>query len=278
MKVSDLKPNPKNPRTATKEKIELLKRTLAEFGDLGGVVFNRKTKRLVGGHQRTKAIPAGTLIHIEKQHKKPTKAGTVATGFLELNGERLSYREVDWDETKEKAANIAANKGVGEWDFEGLKNWLSEIDEFGFDLDLTLFDAEERAAIFDDEDSVSGGTPDKADLYTKKIVAPIYEPKGEKPKPVELYDKKKAEALLTAIEKVKTPEDVKAFLRVAANRHVVFDYAKIAEFYAHASKEVQELMEDSALVIIDFDKAIENGFVQLSEEIADAYRADHAEE
>ena len=30
---------------------------------------------------------------------------------------------------------------------------------------------------------------------------------------------------------------------------------------------VQELMEDSALVIIDLDKAIENGFVQLTNSV-----------
>jgi len=31
-------------------------------------------------------------------------------------------------------------------------------------------------------------------------------------------------------------------------------------------------MENSALVIIDFNKAIENGYVKLSEEIANQYR------
>ena len=46
-----------------------------------------------------------------------------------------------------------------------------------------------------------------------------------------------------------------------------FDYSKIANFYAHSSRECQELMENSALVIIDFNKAIENGFVRLTEEI-----------
>ena len=31
-------------------------------------------------------------------------------------------------------------------------------------------------------------------------------------------------------------------------------------------------MEDSALVIIDFDKAIENGYVKLSEELKNEYK------
>jgi hypothetical protein len=60
------------------------------------------------------------------------------------------------------------------------------------------------------------------------------------------------------------PEKVKEFLRIAAERHTVFDFSKIAEFYAHADVETQRLMENSALVIIDHRKAIENGFIQLT--------------
>ena len=56
----------------------------------------------------------------------------------------------------------------------------------------------------------------------------------------------------------------KEFLRLAATRHIVFNYERIADYYASANKEMQELMEQSALVIIDFDRAIELGFVQLN--------------
>lgn len=60
----------------------------------------------------------------------------------------------------------------------------------------------------------------------------------------------------------------KQFLRFAAYRHLCFNYAKIAEYYCHQNKEMQTLMEDSALVIIDFNDAIAKGFVQLSEQVA----------
>lgn len=53
------------------------------------------------------------------------------------------------------------------------------------------------------------------------------------------------------------PNDVKAFLIDAASRHMVFNYKRIADFYAGQPKEIQELMESLALVIIDFDRAIE---------------------
>ena len=62
-------------------------------------------------------------------------------------------------------------------------------------------------------------------------------------------------------------EEEKKFLLAAATRHLVFNYSKIANYYAHSSKEVQELMEDSALVILDIDDAIAKGYVKLSKNI-----------
>jgi hypothetical protein len=64
-------------------------------------------------------------------------------------------------------------------------------------------------------------------------------------------------------------------LQQAAQRHTVFDYENIAEFYAHAEPEIQELMERSALVIIDFNQAIENGYIQLSEQIMKQFDLDY---
>ena len=142
--VRNLKPNPKNPRTITDEKLKMLDASLKEFGDLSAIVYNRKTKQIAGGHQRLKLLPKDAPVEIEREYKKPTKAGTVAEGYIELNGERLKYREVEWDAIKEKAANIAANRGAGEWDIPALSEMLREIDEFGFELDLTMFNANER--------------------------------------------------------------------------------------------------------------------------------------
>jgi len=145
MKISDLTGNPKNPRTITDSKLKQLKKALFKFGDLSGVIFNRKTKHLVGGHQRKQIFDGDGVITISRKYPKPTKTGTVAEGFIELEGEKFSYREVYWEEHLEKAANIAANKGAGEWDMPQLSEWLREISDFGFDLNLTLFDETERA-------------------------------------------------------------------------------------------------------------------------------------
>lgn len=144
-KVSELNANPKNPRTISDASLDRLSKTLYEFGDLGGIVYNRQTERLVGGHQRAKVLPPDAEIHVTKQFSVPSKKGTVALGYVLYRGERFSYREVDWDETREKAANIAANKGAGIWDEKLLSEMLIELDGEGFDLDLTLFDEDERA-------------------------------------------------------------------------------------------------------------------------------------
>ena len=53
--------------------------------------------------------------------------------------------------------------------------------------------------------------------------------------------------------------------------------AKIADYYAHASKEMQELMEMSALVIVDFDKAYQNGYMKLAYDLANEYLDIHDE-
>lgn len=107
--------------------------------------------------------------------------------------------------------------------------------------------------------------------YSSKIEAPIYEPKHAKPHVITLCDSSKTKSLISEIDSSSLPDDEKAFLRCAAWRHAVFHYERIADYYSHASSEFQRLAEKSALVIIDFDSAIELGFVKLCEDIRGQY-------
>lgn len=107
--------------------------------------------------------------------------------------------------------------------------------------------------------------------YSNKIEAPIYEPSHVKPHIVTLCDASKTRTLIREINDSILPEEEKEFLRRAAWRHTVFNYERIADYYAHASAEMQRLMERSALVIIDFDRAIEDGFVKLCDDIREQY-------
>lgn len=103
--------------------------------------------------------------------------------------------------------------------------------------------------------------------YTTKVEIPQYLPSVTCPLLDECYNLSKYRDLIEKIDKSNVSTEEKIFLKFAATRHIVFTYAKIADYYAHASKEMQELMEQSALVIIDFNDAIANGYVKLSKNI-----------
>jgi hypothetical protein len=107
--------------------------------------------------------------------------------------------------------------------------------------------------------------------YTKKIKAPIYEPKNRKPHILELYDYTKTNRLINQIKNSGISNEEKRFLIEAAKRHTVFNYSKIADYYAHSSKEMQKLMENSALVILDFEKSIELGYTKLSDNLLQTF-------
>lgn len=138
-----LKPAPYNPRQINERELTALGRSMETFGDLGGLVYNRRTGRLIGGHQRLKHL--GELPITVTELPQPTSAGTVAEGFVELpSGERWAYREVDVDEPTELAMNLAANKHGGSWDIPKLAEILAELEGEGFeDVELTGFSEEE---------------------------------------------------------------------------------------------------------------------------------------
>ena len=110
---------------------------------------------------------------------------------------------------------------------------------------------------------------DEGGKYTKNVKIPHYRITRSKPVVASLYDPTKSNQLIAKIRQSGVTEEEKEFLISAARRHIIFNYGNIAEYYAHADKEMQELMEESALVIVDLDDAIANGYVQLSKGIQD---------
>lgn len=107
----------------------------------------------------------------------------------------------------------------------------------------------------------------ESNFYTAKSAIPQYTPSEIKPELESLIDFKKYTELLRKIKNSNVSAEEKSFLKYAATRHLVFRYSLIADYYAHADKEMQELMEQSALVILDIDDAIANGYVKLSKDI-----------
>lgn len=113
--------------------------------------------------------------------------------------------------------------------------------------------------------------------YTSKITIPNYDPKNKKPHILELLDDRKTKRIIAEINQSNISEDEKKFLIESAKRHTVFNYQKIADYYAHASKEMQELMERQALVIIDFNKAYQYGYIKLAHDVANQYFDNYGE-
>ncbi len=240
VKISKLNPAEYNPRRMTKKQYEDLKSSLEKFGLVDPIIIN-SDNTVVGGHQRLRIM-------------------------RELGAELVPTVRVNLSKEDEKELNIRLNKNTGEFDLDVLANnfEVDELKDWGFkDIELGF-----------NIDKIE----EKEEAYTKKIEAPIYEPKGEKPMVKDLYNEQKSLELLEKIKKSKVSNAEKEFLIMATFRHVVFNYSKIAEYYAQSNKEMQELMEDSALVIIDFNKAIENGYVNLSNEIRKQYLKDNPNE
>jgi len=97
-RLSDLAPDERNPRIISPEHLEALKHSLTSFGDISGIVWNRRTGHLVAGHQRVRGL--------QETHGDLTIEGDE---IVTPDGQRFRLRVVEWDEATERAANVAAN-------------------------------------------------------------------------------------------------------------------------------------------------------------------------
>jgi len=244
----DLKPYENNARTHSPEQVEQLTKSIKQFG-FNNPILVQEDLTVVAGHGRLMAAK---------------KLGLESVPVIKLR--HLTQEQV-------KAYVLADNKlalNAG-WDDEILKAELLAIQEAGeIDMDAIGFSDDEMKAMIDGVD-VDDDTEQSRSEYTKKIDTPVYTPKGDKPEIHTLVDQSKAQELISKIRAADITEEEKQFLISAAYRHNVFDYHMVAEYYSHANPVLQDLMEQSALVIIDFNKAIELGYVQLSKKLEGIY-------
>ena len=125
--VERLKPAKYNPRKDLKPgdpAYEKIKLSLKTYGYVDPVIWNEVTGNIVGGHQRFKVLTAEgateidcVVVHIE-------------------------------DPQAEKALNIALNKAVGEWEPVALAELLQDLQDSGYHMDATGFDAAEIDDLF----------------------------------------------------------------------------------------------------------------------------------
>jgi hypothetical protein len=240
--INEIEEDINNPNEMSEAQLEGLIKSIKRFGFLVPIITNSALK-IADGHQRLTAAK-----HLGMQ--------TVPTIILNVTEvDRLMIQQV-------------MNKLKGQHD-DGMDaevfRKLAEADQLEDLSKLLAVDVKEFGGF--NEGDFEGGE----NIYTKKIKIPVYEPSGDKPAKSELFDDVKTKALVEYIESLGLDDEVKAFLVLAAQRFTVFNYDKIAEYYAHSSSDVQEVMEKLALVIIDYDKAIENGFIRLSEDVANKF-------
>lgn len=280
--LSRLVENKENPRSITTERFQKLVKSLLVFPrmlTLRPIVVD-ETMTILGGNMRLKALKhcvtmdEDSIRDILKEDGRFTK-GEISNLMKYWMGWRKTptatiVNATDLTEAQKKEFIIKDNVGFGDWDTNMLANaWNTDfLKDWGME-DWQL-EGKKPADEQNEEDDNSDNN------YERKIVAPIYEPQDEDVSIDDCYDTSKTDSLISAIESSSDlDEQTKAFLKVAAYRHTKFNYEKVADFYAKAPAEVQKLMEDSALVIVDIDKAIEDGFVKISKDFMEQYGKEH---
>lgn len=233
-----LRPYDRNARTHSDEQIREIAASIEAWGWTQPILVD-EDMTVLAGHGRLAAAEALGIDEVP-----------VVTARGWTQDQKRAYVLAD--------NQIAANAG---WDSDLLRIELEAIGESEVDVELTGF----APGVLDGLRAEVTSPSAAANPYTITIECPVYEPTGEAHEPAELYDTRRATELIERIEASDLPDAVRTFLHAAASRHVAFRYDRIAEFYARADPEVQRLMEDSALVIVDFDRAVESGYVRLSE-------------
>lgn len=242
--------NPLNFRVHPRSQQDALQGVLDEVGVVDEVIVNQRTGFLVNGHLR---------VSLAMRTNQPT----------------IPVKYVDLSESEEALilATFDPISALATTDKAKLDEILADVQTGSAAVQEMLAGLAESAGLYFESEGQEGDSN-----YSRKIEAPIYEPTGPKPATSDLMDDSKTRALIQAIEQCGDIEEgAREFLIAAAHRHTVFKFNKIAEYYAHSESPMQSLMEESALVIIDFDKAIEFGFVQLTKRLAALAGVDYGE-
>lgn len=231
--IESILPYEKNPRN-NDEAVSAVKESIQEFGFKIPVVLSENDV-IVAGHTRIKAAKELGMTEVPC-----------------IIADDLSEEQI-------RAFRLADNKSaeIATWDDTLLKEELDNI--FNINMELFGFVDEALPDIVDEDNK-----------YTMETKIPQYQITGECPDISEIIDTGKSDELIAEIiEADGITDEEKQFLIEAARRHTIFNYRNIAEYYVHANAEMQNLMERSALVIIDFDNAIANGYASLHAEMLD---------
>ena len=239
-----------NARKHSNRNLDAIKASLSKFGQRKPIVVHNNI--VIAGN--------GTL------------EAAKSLGWTEIE---VSVCPSDWDTDTAKAYALADNRSaeLAEWDSSELISQLVDLDKNGWDVGELGFTSEDVKEMQKGE-QIFG---DEENAYTSVVNIPQYEVVGDEPTIVELCNTQKTDALKMEILAANLSKDLADFLLLAANRHTIFNYKKIAEYYPHATPEIQKLMEKSALVIIDINDAIHYGYVDFMDELNRLEKVDRSE-
>jgi len=123
--ISDIKPNPSNPRIIKDDKFKKLVQSIKDFPEMSEVreIIVNKDMVILGGNMRFRAMQ-------------------------EAGWKEVPIRIVDWTEEKQKEFIIKDNVSGGEWDWDLLANeWDKEqLEEWGMDIDKWTDEVKEDKA------------------------------------------------------------------------------------------------------------------------------------
>ncbi|TWT35330.1 hypothetical protein KOR34_02200 [Posidoniimonas corsicana] len=123
--TADLQADAANPRSISDEGAAGLRSSLKRFGDLSGIVYNRRTGELVCGHQRMSQIRA-------EYGDQPIEVldAEAELGIIRVDATHaFTVRVVDWSKGKQRTANVAANNQKTQGRFtEDLSQFLFEVE------------------------------------------------------------------------------------------------------------------------------------------------------
>ncbi len=153
MTVTELRESahPQNPRRITQDQLDRLRSSVEKYGDLSGIVYNRRTGHVVCGHQRLKIMDAEhTSFQFSSESEEPDDTGSVATGWIIDSAGEVThhpYRVVDVDDQTEHEMMIAANAHGGDWQADVLRHQLATLAAADVDMGAVGFADEELARL-----------------------------------------------------------------------------------------------------------------------------------
>lgn len=168
-------------------------------------------------------------------------------GLQALGKTKVKVKRVTgWTDEEKREFVIKDNIANGAWDNDKLANeWdKNKLEEWGLPLKVA-----------------SSG--DYKELLDVSI--PYYEPAEKAPNCSELADLSEVEELNDLITKLEPEDGLEPILRARAAFFAEFDFQKIADYYANADKETQELMKRLGLVIVIPKEAYERGMCDFRE-------------